>query len=610
MKKKDILIILVLFALWVGWPYIDRILIKPLFPQAPARPAAIANTNAVAAGFTNTPPASRTPPALAEAPAPAPVATNVAALPATVAPEPEWPATPEKTAELTNALVTIKVSARGAAVVAAQLHKFRQTADPGSGPVVLDFQSERALAFRDWPGMTARSDYEMTAASDGQTVVFERQSDTGIALRRTLTLTNNYLIRITDEFVNRGAQPATLPALGYQLGPMRNLPGEKDDSGYPSLGADTLSPGGEGVQYWAKSFAKWFKLEQEQKNLPKLPIMVNWTLERPVDWIAIKNKYFAQILTPEGGCDQAIVQVRRTTAPQEVVDPAFKPKMTPIQDVAAAVYFPETVLAPGEKAVKVCAYYVGPKQYSELSRYGLHQVDVMEFGFWRPVGKVLLVIMNAIHDWIWPHSYGLAIMLLTIIIRIVFWPITHKSTESMKKMQAIQPLVMELRAKYKDNPQKQQQEIMALYKEHKVNPLGGCLPMLIQIPVFIALFVVLRSAIELRFSSFLWIPDLSAPERLFANVLPIPLNILPILMAATMAWQQKLTPTGGDPSQQKMMMFMPVIMLVFFYNFASGLSLYWTTNQVLMIVQLLWQKRRQAAKTAGAGTRDRNKAGG
>jgi YidC/Oxa1 family membrane protein insertase len=208
--------------------------------------------------------------------------------------------------------------------------------------------------------------------------------------------------------------------------------------------------------------------------------------------------------------------------------------------------------------------------------------------------------MNAIAG-VWPYNYGLAIMLMTIIIRIVFWPLTHKSTQSMKRMQAVQPLMKEIREKFKDNAQKQQQEMMKLYKEHKINPLGGCLPMLIQIPVFIALFVVLRSAIELRFAGFLWIRDLSEAENLFQFGFTVPLvgwsafNILPILMAVTMAWQQKLTPSTGDAQQQKIMMIMPVMMLFFFYNFASGLSLYWTTNQVLMIVQLYWQRRHPTA---------------
>ncbi|MBL7017170.1 MAG: membrane protein insertase YidC, partial [Kiritimatiellales bacterium] len=156
--------------------------------------------------------------------------------------------------------------------------------------------------------------------------------------------------------------------------------------------------------------------------------------------------------------------------------------------------------------------------------------------------------------------------------------------------------------KYKDNPQRMQQETMALYKENKVNPMGGCLPMFVQIPVFIALFAVLRSAIELRFSKFLWINDLSEPENLFAGMVPVvgSLNILPILMAATMMWQQKLTTgsaaaTPEQQQQQKMMaVMMPVMMLFFFYSMPSGLVLYWTTSQVLMIAQLLIKKKKEA----------------
>ena len=143
--------------------------------------------------------------------------------------------------------------------------------------------------------------------------------------------------------------------------------------------------------------------------------------------------------------------------------------------------------------------------------------------------------------------------------------------------------------------------MMEIYRENKVNPLGGCIPMLVQIPVFFALFVVLRSAIELRFAGFLWVRDLSEPENLLAGMLPfgLSLNILPILNAASMSLQQKLTPATGDPRQANMMKFMPIMMLVLFYNFASGLVLYWTTNQVVMMTQqVLYHRRREKQKTA------------
>ena len=188
----------------------------------------------------------------------------------------------------------------------------------------------------------------------------------------------------------------------------------------------------------------------------------------------------------------------------------------------------------------------------------------------------------------------MAIILVTLIVRGIFWPLTHKGTESMKRMQALQPEIKALKEKFHDKPQKIQQETMALYKKNKVNPMSGCLPIAIQIPVFIALYNVLRSAVELRYAHFLWIRDLSEAENLFRGMLPIVsgVNLLPLIMTGLSVWQTKITPSTGDPAQQRMMVFMPVIMLVFFYNMPSALVLYWTANQAAMIIQMLWHLRR------------------
>jgi YidC/Oxa1 family membrane protein insertase len=254
--------------------------------------------------------------------------------------------------------------------------------------------------------------------------------------------------------------------------------------------------------------------------------------------------------------------------------------------------FPGRSLEKGEVMTRTYTLFVGPKKLSLLRSMGNKMEDVMNFGFFWWFCELLVPTLNFFYSLI--PNYGVAILLLTLLVRIIFWPLTHKSTVSMKKMQELQPKLKEIQAKFKDNPTKMQQETWACYKENKVNPLSSCLPMLIQIPVFIALFTVLQSAVELRYAPFLWINDLSEPENLFLGMIPFvgALNILPLLMAGTMALQTYLTPSAGDPAQQKMMLIMmPIMMLFMFYSFPSALSLYWTVSQVLSIVQMLMIRR-------------------
>jgi YidC/Oxa1 family membrane protein insertase len=327
-----------------------------------------------------------------------------------------------------------------------------------------------------------------------------------------------------------------------------------------------------------------------------LPKAIKQPIDRDLDWVAVKNKFFVQILAPVDGAAGCNLIAHRQPSEREVLsDSRTWDGVAVLSGVAADARLGERALAPGDSYRQAFSYYVGPKELSSIKPLGRHMKEVMDFGTLKWLCEVLVWSLKGLHAVI--PNYGIAIILLTLIVRIVFWPLTHKGTESMKRMQELQPKLKELQAKYRDKPQKLQQETMAMYRENKVNPLGGCLPMLIQIPVFFALFNVLRSAIELRFAGFLWVADLSAPENLFAGMLPfgLALNILPLIMAATQAWQQHLTPTAGDPAQQKMMMFMPLIMLTFLYSMPSALVLYWTANQVLMIIQLLWQKRAKKA---------------
>lgn len=218
--------------------------------------------------------------------------------------------------------------------------------------------------------------------------------------------------------------------------------------------------------------------------------------------------------------------------------------------------------------------FMGPKDYSLLKSYGVGLEENIRFGVFKILAKPALEILKFIYNYI--HNYGWAIIVLTILIKIVFHPLTVKGYKSMNKMQELQPYIKRLKETYKDDPTALNREMMAIYKKHKVNPMGGCLPMLLQIPVFFALYKVLMVAIELRHAPFIfWIVDLSAKD---------PYYITPVLMGLTMLIQQKMTPMG-DPTQAKMMMLMPIVFTFLFINFPSGLVIYWLVNNVITIFE-------------------------
>jgi YidC/Oxa1 family membrane protein insertase len=233
--------------------------------------------------------------------------------------------------------------------------------------------------------------------------------------------------------------------------------------------------------------------------------------------------------------------------------------------------------------------FFGPKKTEVLKSLNVKAEKIIDFGWFDIIAKPLVMLLNLSHRM--TKNYGIDIILLTILIKIIFHPLTLKSYKSMKEMQRLQPQIMKLREKYKDNREKLNQELMELYRRRGINPMSGCLPMLIQIPVFFALYKALTGAIELRHAPFfLWIRDLSEPEDLFSFTLlgfSIPVRILPLVMGVTQVIQQKMTPTGGDPMQEKIMLFMPIFFTFLFWGFPSGLVLYWLVNNVVSIFQQL-----------------------
>ncbi|MGD9577762.1 MAG: membrane protein insertase YidC [Syntrophorhabdus sp.] len=231
--------------------------------------------------------------------------------------------------------------------------------------------------------------------------------------------------------------------------------------------------------------------------------------------------------------------------------------------------------------------FFGPKQTEVLKSLEVNAQKIIDFGWFDIIAKPLIWALNMMNKV--THNYGIDIIILTILIKIIFYPLTVKSSTSMKKMQKLQPMIVKLKEKYKDDKAKLNQEMMAIYKREGVNPMGGCLPMVIQIPVFFALYKALSGAIELRHAHFLWwMNDLSAPEDLFTFTVAgyaLPIRILPLIMGVTQVIQQKMTPTTADPMQEKIMLLMPIVFTFLFWGFPSGLVLYWLVNNVISIAQ-------------------------
>ncbi len=504
------------------------------------------------------------------APAASAVSAASAPAPAVEPKKPALPSVPEKFVTLENDDVKLTLSTWGAVVKNVTLKRYAK--DCGD---VSESNPAVALDFSDAPlgaGTDPVTAFELVA-QDGAKATFKA----GDAMR-TITLGDDYRIVFDDTGIS-GAISLGAMRMGDSKNDLLSVDSWALDAGKGKPGVihhgDDDSPL---KPYLVGGLAGGCS---GSKSAAGMPETADVAYPGAQTWVAVKNRFFVTAL-----CSSTAANA------------GFDVSVT--RDLRAADYRPESVAArvrlTGEGA-RTTTFFVGPKKQSLLWDLGMR--DVMEFGMWRWLCYPLVWVLNLFDSWI--PNYGVAIILLTILVRILFWPLTHKSTVGMKKMQELQPKMKEIQQKFKDNPQRLQQETWALYREAKVNPMSSCLPMLIQIPVFIALFNVLRSAVELRYAPFLWIADLSEPEGLLAAYLPFGgLNVLPILMALTTGLQSAFTPSTGDKSQQRMMMvFMPVMMLVMFYSFPSALSLYWFLSNLISIGQM-WIIRRQTAQKTEA----------
>jgi YidC/Oxa1 family membrane protein insertase len=422
----------------------------------------------------------------------------------------------------------------------------------------------------------------------------EKALTNGLTLVKDFSLASNYLVNAEMRFENRSSNSLALPAQEWIVGTATPMSARDDGSRVGMMwfnGDKTVDING----------ASYFSSRGFMCSTRIPPTEFRGGASNVV-WAAVHNQYFVLAVMPPQPANEVIV--RRLELPRATGEDAalVATNAAPPQGYETVLTYPAITLAPNQSTNRHVVLYAGPKEYKTLSRVAAqfnNKLDsLMNFGWTSFVAAPLLLGMNLLHNTL-SLSYAWAIIFITVIIKLLFWPLTQASTRSMKRMSALQPQIKAIQEKYKEDPMKAQQKVMEFYKQNKINPLGGCLPMVIQMPVFIGFFSMMQTAIELRGVSFLWIADLSRPDTLFVipglSFIPIigipgvglPFNLLPLLMGASMLWQSHLAPAspGVDPAQQRMMRWMPAMFIVFFYNYSSGLALYWTVSNLLTIVQ-------------------------
>jgi YidC/Oxa1 family membrane protein insertase len=476
------------------------------------------------------------------------------------------PAAPaEKRIFVETPLYKAVFTSKGAGIESFKLKKYHVAADPASPLVELSRlgQNQESLirAVFDHQGAKAQGSIVYETNTDSLTLdpgssprelIFTGVTPNGVTLQQTYRIhADRYPIDLSLAVSNQSDKPLE----GNFKLLIKNVPPKEASSYYSFVGTSLL-----------------FNDKLEEIDPDDMEKEKN--LSGKIGWISYQDDYFMSAAVPENPTSSS-----------------FSGLYLPSGMLEATYVGPFVPLAPLTNLSAQFTLYLGPKDLSVLKELGKNLDLAINFGWTDIIAKPLLYALRFFNGFV--NNYGVAIILLTVLIKILFWPLTHKSYKSMKEMQKIQPLMAKIREKHKGNREQMNKEMMALYKTYKVNPMGGCLPMVIQIPVFFALFKILGSGIELRHAPFvLWITDLSSPDRLFSFPFEIPLMtpphgipVLTLLMGASMYIQQKMTPTPGDPTQAKIMMLLPIIFTFMFINFPSGLVLYWLVNNILSIGQ-------------------------
>jgi YidC/Oxa1 family membrane protein insertase len=476
-------------------------------------------------------------------------------------------------------LYSVELTNRGAGVSSWKLKEFRETSDLTAPPIELVTASAIGKPSLVTPfselgiGDFADRVFEVVR-EDISSVAFET-SENSVTIRKTFTFEpDSYSFRLLIEVLNDST--ATV-ATRFQIDVLAH---EKDADDFREQALAALEDGSR-VMTPLKGLGRSGFLQSVTGG--KTELYEDYLGE--IDWAGIQTTYFLTAILPD---NPSQANVRIVT-------------LEPGVSGVTQLLFDETVIPSGRSIAREFRAYIGPKEMERLEAFGGETVRAIDLGWsWvEPLTRFFSLFLKMLYSVV--PNYGIAIIILTIMVRVVTAPLTIKQMRSMERMRALSPKLKEIKEEFADDRQKQSEKTMALYKSEGVNPLGGCLPMLLQFPVFIGLFYALRSTIQLRQAPFFgWMDDLSVPESLFEIPgLGIPFRVLPLIMGATMVLQQRITPMQADPAQAKMMMtVMPIMMTVIFYQFPSGLVLYWMVSNMLAIAHQLWIGRGIRAKNA------------
>ncbi len=506
------------------------------------------------------------------------------------------PSFPEKIETLRNSDVELRFTNRGGGISEAVL--LNQIAEGGKRVVLNSPQHTPIGVISDQPGALALPEFRASPQSNSA-VQFERTTPEQITIRKkflfpqTTEKKDNFVVEMDVDLLNGGSQ--LYVNSGYFVALGSAAPIHPRDYPYYTRLVWCIAGKAKGVDVgWFGGGGGFLGMGQRaarsfyQENIAG------------AEWVAVSDQFFTTLVAP------------LTAKADAVWGRRFDVVRAPDQKllgVEGALGMPGFQLQPGQSYNARFQIYAGPKLYHRLAQLPNNEAEIMDFGIFKIVCQFLLNFMNLLHSWL--GNYAAAILALTTIIKLGLWPIQNRANRSMRQMAALSPKMQELREKYKDDPTRMNQEVMKLYKSYGINPVGGCLPMVIQIPIFFGLYKMLSQAVELRNAKFLWVRDLSQPDTVAHLSLlgwSIPINIIPLCMAATQIWLMAMTPKTGDATQRRVMMFTPLIFLFICYNFAAALALYYTAQNLFSILQFYQNKNQpmpKLEKVALAGKRKR-----